>query len=80
MLSGTYRVMYPFKDIANDDAALAHCPVLRAALVTFEFIDTHGPIELTPSKALMGHSSIQTTALYCQVSDEQLRNAANAGL
>ena len=52
MLSGTYRVMYPFKDIANDDAALAHCPMLRAALLTFEFIDTHGPIELTPSKAL----------------------------
>jgi integrase/recombinase XerD len=27
----------------------------------------------------MGHSSIQTTAIYCSVSDEQLRNAVNAG-
>lgn len=28
---------------------------------------------------LIGRSSIQTTALYCHVSDEQLKNAANAG-
>jgi integrase/recombinase XerD len=26
---------------------------------------------------LMGHKNIQTTALYCDVSDEQLANAAN---
>ncbi len=45
-------VMYPFKDIADDDAALAHSPVLRAALLTFEFIATNGPIELTKGRAL----------------------------
>jgi integrase/recombinase XerD len=27
---------------------------------------------------LMGHANIQTTALYCDVSDKQLRNAANS--
>jgi integrase/recombinase XerD len=36
-------------------------------------------IGMATIQQLMGHSSIQTTALYCSVSDEQLRNAANAG-
>ena len=36
-------------------------------------------IGMATIKQLMGHSSIQTTALYCHVSDEQLRNAVNAG-
>ena len=35
-------------------------------------------IGMATIQQLMGHSSIQTTALYCYVSDEQLRNAANA--
>jgi integrase/recombinase XerD len=35
-------------------------------------------IGMATIQQLMGHSSIQTTALYCSVSDEQLRNAANA--
>jgi integrase/recombinase XerD len=36
-------------------------------------------IGMATIQQLMGHSSIQTTALYCSVSDEQLRNAVNAG-
>ncbi|OYU69216.1 MAG: integrase [Alphaproteobacteria bacterium PA2] len=28
---------------------------------------------------LLGHANIQTTAMYCDVSDDQLRGAANAG-
>jgi integrase/recombinase XerD len=35
-------------------------------------------IGMATIQQLMGHSSIQTTALYCAVSDEQLLNAANA--
>ena len=34
-------------------------------------------IGMATIQQLMGHSSIQTTALYCYVSDEQLANAAN---
>ena len=36
-------------------------------------------IGMATIQQLMGHSSIQTTAIYCAVSDEQLKNAANAG-
>jgi integrase/recombinase XerD len=36
-------------------------------------------IGMATIQQLMGHSSIQTTAIYCSVSDEQLRNAVNAG-
>ncbi len=34
-------------------------------------------IGMATIQQLMGHASIQTTALYCHVSDEQLANAAN---
>ena len=36
-------------------------------------------IGMATIQQLMGHASIQTTALYCHVSDEQLKQAANAG-
>lgn len=35
-------------------------------------------IGMATIQRLMGHSSIQTTALYCDVSDQQLMNAVNA--
>jgi integrase/recombinase XerD len=36
-------------------------------------------IGMATIQRLMGYASIQTTAIYCSVSDEQLRTAANAG-
>ncbi len=44
--------MIPFKPIANDDPALVHSPVLKAALLTLGYIEANGPIGLTPTKAL----------------------------
>jgi hypothetical protein len=44
--------MIPFKPISDDEPALAHAPMLKAALLTFDYIVTHGPIGLTPTKAL----------------------------
>lgn len=46
---------------------------------TFATVKNELGIGMATIQHLMGHSSIQTTALYCHVSDEQLRNAANAG-
>ena len=45
-------IMIPFKPISDDNPALEHSPMLRAALLTFGYIEANGPIELTPSKAL----------------------------
>jgi hypothetical protein len=44
--------MVPFKPIPGDEPALAHAPILKAALLTFDYVDQHGPIGLTPAKAL----------------------------
>lgn len=44
--------MVPFKPIPGDEPTLAHAPFLKVALLTFGYIDEHGPIGLTPTKAL----------------------------
>jgi hypothetical protein len=44
--------MIDFRPIDSDDAALAHSPLLRAALLTFSYIDENGPINLTASGGL----------------------------
>jgi hypothetical protein len=43
--------MIKFRSISDTDPALAHSPIVRAAEKTFAYIDEHGPIGLTPSKA-----------------------------
>jgi hypothetical protein len=44
--------MVPFKPVPGDEPALVHAPILKAAMLTFDYIDQHGPIGLTPPKAL----------------------------
>ena len=44
--------MSPFTPIANDDPALVHSPVLKAALLTLDYIEANGPVGLTSNKAL----------------------------
>lgn len=44
--------MIPFQPIQDDAPVLRHSPLLQAALLTFGYIDVHGPIGLTASKAL----------------------------
>ena len=44
--------MIEFEPIADDEPALAHSPMLKAALLTLGYIEANGPIGLTPSKAL----------------------------
>jgi hypothetical protein len=44
--------MIPFKPITDDEPALEHSPLLKAALLTLRYIQENGPIGLTPSKAL----------------------------
>jgi hypothetical protein len=44
--------MIPFKPISDDEPALTHSPLLKATLLTIGYIETNGPIGLTPSKAL----------------------------
>lgn len=44
--------MIPFKPIADNDPALAHSTLLKATLLTIDYIETNGPIALTPSNAL----------------------------
>lgn len=44
--------MIAFEPITDSEPALAHSPLLKAALLTLGYIDANGPIGLTPSKAL----------------------------
>jgi hypothetical protein len=44
--------MIPFKPIIDDEPALAHSPLLKATLLTIGYIESNGPIGLTPAKAL----------------------------
>ena len=44
--------MIKFKSIGDTDPSLSHSPLVRATEKTFAYIDEHGPIGLTPSKAL----------------------------
>lgn len=59
MLTGSFSdhaiepvVMIPFNPIHDDAPVLRHAPLLRAALMTFDYIDANGPIGLTASKGL----------------------------
>jgi len=44
--------MIKFKSIGDTNPALSHSPLVRATEKTFAYFDEHGPIGLTPSKAL----------------------------
>jgi hypothetical protein len=44
--------MISFKPMTDDEPALVHSPLLKAALLTIGYIEANGPIGLTPSKAL----------------------------
>jgi hypothetical protein len=44
--------MIAFLPVHNDDPALALSPLLRGTLLTLDYIETNGPIGLTPLKAL----------------------------
>ena len=44
---------------------------------TFATVKNANGVGMATIQKLMGHKNIQTTALYCDVSDEQLANAAN---
>ncbi len=44
--------MIAFTPVPDDDPALTLSPLLRGALLTLEYIETSGPIGLTPLKAL----------------------------
>jgi hypothetical protein len=44
--------MFPFRQIDDADSALLHSHLLRAVLLTIGYIEEHGPIGLTPAKAL----------------------------
>lgn len=44
--------MIPFKPITDDEPTLVHSPMLKAALLTLDYIEANGPVGLTPLKAL----------------------------
>lgn len=44
--------MFDMQPVDDGHPALAHSPLLKGALLTLEYIETNGPIGLTPSKAL----------------------------
>ena len=43
--------MIEFRVLPNDNAVMAHSPLLRAALLILQYIQNNGSIPLTPSKA-----------------------------
>ena len=43
--------MIEFRVLPNDNAVMAHSPLLRAAQLTLQYTQDHGSIPLTPSKA-----------------------------
>ncbi|WP_334068054.1 hypothetical protein [Nereida ignava] len=43
--------MIGFRVLPNDNAVMAHSPLLRAAQLTLQYTQDHGSIPLTPSKA-----------------------------
>lgn len=43
--------MIEFRVLPNDNAVMAHSPLLRAALLILQYTQDHGSIPLTPSKA-----------------------------
>lgn len=49
---GHIQPMIPFNPITDDEPALVHSPMLKAALLTLDYIEANGPVGLTPSKAL----------------------------
>ena len=44
--------MIAFSPVSDDDPSLAVSPLLRGALLTLDYIETNGPIGLTPLRAL----------------------------
>jgi len=44
--------MIAFEPITDDEPALVHSPMLKAALLTLDYIEANGPVGLTPLKAL----------------------------
>jgi hypothetical protein len=44
-------LMIPFKLITDDEPALVHSSLLKAVLLTIAYIESNGPIGLTPSNA-----------------------------
>ncbi|SEQ44061.1 hypothetical protein SAMN04488092_1076 [Thalassovita taeanensis] len=43
--------MITFRSLSDDDPDLAHSPLLRAALLTLQYVQEHGAIGLTEMKA-----------------------------
>lgn len=66
------RLKYVYREAGIDTSS-------HAGRRTFATRKNELGIGMATIQRLMGHSSIQTTALYCDVSDQQLMNAVNAG-
>jgi hypothetical protein len=44
-------IMITFRNLADDDPALTHSPMIRGKEKTFDYVAGHGGIGVTPSKA-----------------------------
>ena len=51
-LNGARKGMIELLPVDDAEPAFEHSPLLKGALLTLEYIETNGPIGLTPSKAL----------------------------